>query len=101
MEEVAFVLTVLAGLLMVSNVRYHSFKGINFKERVPFIAIPIAVLVIVVLSYNPPAMLFGGFLIYAISGPVLTLVYRRRRRAERKAQHQPETNSEDDHLENP
>ena len=32
-EELAFALTVLAGLLMVSNVRYHSFKGINFKEQ--------------------------------------------------------------------
>ena len=45
-------------------------------------------------------MLFGGFLIYAISGPVLTVVYLRRRRAERKAQHQPESNSGDDDLEN-
>ncbi|NNF95605.1 MAG: CDP-diacylglycerol--serine O-phosphatidyltransferase [Halobacteria archaeon] len=99
-EELAFALTVLAGLLMVSNIRYHSFKGINFKERVPFVTILLTVLVIVVVSSNPPVMLFGGFMIYAISGPVLTLIYRRRRRAERKAQHQQETNSGDDHLEN-
>jgi CDP-diacylglycerol--serine O-phosphatidyltransferase len=101
LEEVAFVLTIAAGLLMVSNIRYHSFKGINFRERVPFIAIPIAVLVIVVLSYNPPMMLFGGFLIYAISGPVLTVVYLRRRRAERRAQHQQEPDSGDEPLEKP
>jgi CDP-diacylglycerol--serine O-phosphatidyltransferase len=100
-EEVAFVLTIMAGVLMVSNIRYHSFKGINFKERVPFVAILLAVLVIVVVSSNPPVMLFGGFLIYAISGPVLTVVYLRRRRAERKAQHQQESDSGDDHLENP
>jgi CDP-diacylglycerol--serine O-phosphatidyltransferase len=100
-EEIAFVLTVVAGLLMVSNFRYHSFKGINFKERVPFVAMLLTVLVIVVVSSNPPVMLFGGFLIYAISGPILTVVYLRRRRAERKSQHQPETDSEDDHLENP
>jgi CDP-diacylglycerol--serine O-phosphatidyltransferase len=54
----------------------------------------------VVVSSNPPVMLFGGFMIYAISGPVLTLVYLRRRRAERKAQRQ-DTNSDDDHLEKP
>ena len=59
------------------------------------------VLVIVVVSSNPPVMLFGGFLIYAISGPILTVVYLRRHRAERKAQHKQEANSEDDHLENP
>ncbi len=100
-EEVAFVLTIMAGLLMVSNIRYHSFKGINFKERVPFVAILLTVLVIVVVSSNPPMMLFGGFLIYAISGPVFTVVYLRRRRAERKAQHQQESDSGDDHLENP
>jgi len=99
-EELAFALTVLAGLLMVSNVRYHSFKGINFKERVPFVAMLLTVLIIVVVSSNPPVMLFGGFMIYAISGPVLTLVYLRRRRAERKALHQQEANNEDDHLEN-
>ena len=99
-EELAFVLTVLAGLLMVSNIRYHSFKGINFKERVPFVAMLLAVLVIVVVSSNPPVMLFGGFMIYAISGPVLTLVYLRRRRAERKAQHKQETRNDDDDLEN-
>lgn len=95
-EEVAFVLTIVAGLLMVSNIRYHSFKGINFKERVPFVAILIAVLVIVVVSSNPPVMLFGGFLIYAISGPVLTVVYLRRHRAERKAQQQQESDSGDE-----
>lgn len=100
-EELAFVLTVFAGLLMVSNIRYHSFKGINLKERIPFVGMLIAVLVIVVVSSNPPVMLFGAFMIYAISGPVLTLVYLRRRRAERKAQRQQETNSEDDHLEKP
>jgi CDP-diacylglycerol--serine O-phosphatidyltransferase len=100
-EEVAFVLTILAGLLMVSNIRYHSFKGINFKERVPFVAILLALLVIVVVSSNPPVMLFGGFLVYAISGPVLTVVYLRRRRAERKAQHQQESDSGEDHLEKP
>jgi CDP-diacylglycerol--serine O-phosphatidyltransferase len=98
-EEVAFVLTILTGLLMVSNIRYHSFKGINFRERVPFLSILLAVLIIVIVSSNPPVMLFGGFLIYAISGPVLTVVYLRRRRAERKAQHQQESDSGDEPLE--
>ncbi|HID48835.1 MAG TPA: CDP-diacylglycerol--serine O-phosphatidyltransferase [Chromatiales bacterium] len=90
----AFLLTVLAGLLMVSNIRYHSFKGFNLKHKVPFVAILLTVLVIVLVSANPPVMLFGGFLVYTVSGPVLTLVFLRRRRQERKTQrdsdpHQP------------
>lgn len=85
---VAFGLTILAGVLMVSNIRYHSFKGFNLKNKVPFVAMLLTVLVIVLVSSNPPVVLFGGFMIYAISGPVLTLVHLRRRRAERKAHRQ-------------
>ncbi len=80
-----FVVTVLAGLLMVSNIRYYSFKGINLRDKVPFVAILLAVLIIVLVSVNPPLVLFGAFLIYALSGPVLTLWQLRRRRAERRA----------------
>jgi len=80
-----FAITVLAGLLMVSNIRYYSFKGINFRDKVPFVAILLAVLIIVLVSVNPPLVLFGAFLIYTLSGPILTLVHLRRRRAERRA----------------
>ena len=79
---VAFALTITMGLLMVSNIRYHSFKEINFKNRVPFVAILIVVLVYVFASIDPPKVLFSVFLIYAIFGIVYTLVgIRRRRRA--------------------
>ena len=74
------------GLLMVSNVRYYSFKEIDFKNRVPFVAMIMMVLVFVVISSDPPSVLFFGFLIYVISGPVLTLYQIRQRRRQRKLQ---------------
>ncbi len=100
----AFTLTILAGLLMVSNVRYHSFKGFNFKEKVPFVTILIAVLVIVLVSTNPPVVLFSVFFLYALSGPVLTLWALRKRRSRRKQiQNDEEKKPGDapDDLENP
>ena len=84
MVYVAFVLTVSMGLLMVSNIRYYSFKELNFKNRVPFVAVLIVVLVYVFASIDPPKVLFSGFLIYAIFGIVYTLVGIRSRRRARK-----------------
>lgn len=81
----SLVMTLVAGLLMVSNVRYHSFKGIDLKDKVPFVAMLIMVLVFVLVTYDPPSVLFSFFLIYALSGPVITLMQLRQRRAERKS----------------
>ncbi|MGB5338051.1 MAG: CDP-diacylglycerol--serine O-phosphatidyltransferase [Gammaproteobacteria bacterium] len=80
----AFVLTVLMGLLMVSNVRYYSFKQFDFKNRVPFVAILIVVLVYVFASIDPPKVLFTGFLVYALSGVVQTLLQLRKARKARQ-----------------
>jgi CDP-diacylglycerol--serine O-phosphatidyltransferase len=70
---------------MVSNVRYHSFKKLDLKGRVPFITILVVVLVFVLVSSDPALVLFALSLLYAVSGPVLTLVFIRRRRAARRA----------------
>jgi CDP-diacylglycerol---serine O-phosphatidyltransferase len=80
----AAVLTAFVGLLMVSNFRYHSFKDIDVRGRVSFIAAVAVMLVFAVVFVQPPIVLFLGFFIYAISGPVLTLVRRRKRRALRR-----------------
>ena len=80
---IAAAVTALSGLLMVSNLRFHSFKEIDFRGRVPFIAAVSLMLVFGVIFFHPPLVLFLGFLAYAVSGPALTLVYLRRRRSER------------------
>lgn len=91
----AWAMTLLAGLLMVSNVRYHSFKGLNLKDKVPFVSILLIVLIIVLVSYDPPVILFTVFLLYALSGPIWTLMLLRQRRSERRAQRRADVQSEE------
>jgi len=77
--------TVFAGLTMVSNVPFYSFKAINLKKSVPFLAVFVFVLVIALLSYQPAIVLFAGFVAYAVSGYVIWcwrwMALRRRRSA--------------------
>jgi CDP-diacylglycerol--serine O-phosphatidyltransferase len=81
---VAALLTVMVGLLMVSNVRYNSFKEVDFRGKVPFFSIVVIMLAFAVLLVQTQLVLFLIFLVYAASGPLLTLFHLRRRRAERK-----------------
>ncbi|MCY4264159.1 MAG: CDP-diacylglycerol--serine O-phosphatidyltransferase [Gammaproteobacteria bacterium] len=69
-------LTVFAGLLMVSNYRYYSFKELQFNGTVPYIVFIFTVVMLVVIAQNPHEVLLGMCLIYALSGPV-NWVYRR------------------------
>ena len=80
----AFPITVMAGLLMVSNIRYHSFKNLDLQGKVPFMAVLIVVLVFVFIASEPPLVLFLLALGYAVSGPTMTLIAIRRRRAARR-----------------
>ncbi|MFP3874431.1 MAG: CDP-diacylglycerol--serine O-phosphatidyltransferase [Thiohalophilus sp.] len=97
----AWGLTVVIGLLMVSNVRYYSFKTFNLRDKVPFVAILVIVLILVLVSSNPPVVLFSVFFAYALSGPVLTLVQLRQRRAERDQAHRHPDEKDEQDLENP
>ncbi len=67
----AFPVTIAAGVLMVSNVRYHSFKQLDLRKPVSFMAILIMVLILVLVFLHPPVMLFSVFAGYCLSGPVL------------------------------
>jgi CDP-diacylglycerol--serine O-phosphatidyltransferase len=82
----AVALTIVAGILMVSNIRYYSFKTLDLKGRVPFVAMLIVVLIFVLISIDPPQVLWSVFLLYALSGPVLTMILliRHRKRREEK-----------------
>jgi len=61
-------ITIFAGLTMVTNVPFYSFKDVNFRKVVPFIAIFLIVLVFVLISADPPKVLFGLFVLYGLSG---------------------------------
>jgi len=82
----SFVFTLAAGGLMVSNVRYYSFKDIDLRNRVPFFVMLLVVLVFVFTSIDPPKVLFTVALVYALSGPVQELLELRKARAARKVQ---------------
>ena len=76
----AVAVTVIAALLMVSRIRYTSFKGSGRgarAERVPFVAIVLALAVLIALVLDPPRVLLAAGVLYALSGPLLWL--RRRR----------------------
>lgn len=73
-------LVAAAGMLMVSNIKYHSFKDLDLKGRVPFVAILVVVLVFAVVFSDPPRILLLIFLAYAASGPVQYLLQLRRRK---------------------
>jgi CDP-diacylglycerol--serine O-phosphatidyltransferase len=64
----ALAVTVFAGVSMVSNFKYYSFKAINLRRSVPFVMVLLIVLAFVLVSYQPPVVLFAGFVLYALSG---------------------------------
>jgi CDP-diacylglycerol---serine O-phosphatidyltransferase len=65
---VAFAVTLYAGLTMVTNVPFYSFKVVGAKQTVPFVVIVAIALGIALISQNPPWAIFGLFCIYGVSG---------------------------------
>ncbi|MEO6263360.1 MAG: CDP-diacylglycerol--serine O-phosphatidyltransferase, partial [Luteimonas sp.] len=81
LRHAAIAVTVVAALLMVSRIRYNSFKGSGHgpkADRVPFFAIVVALAMLIALVIDPPKVLLAAATLYALSGPLLWL---RRRRA--------------------
>ena len=80
----ALLLTLSAGLLMVSRFPYYSFKDLDIREKVPFVTLLAAILVFIFLSLRPATVLFSFFFLYMMSGPVISL-FRWNRKRTRKA----------------
>ena len=64
----AFAVTLYAGLSMVTNAPFYSFKDVSFKRSVPFIVIVAIALGIAVINIHPPIVLFALFCLYGLSG---------------------------------
>jgi len=77
---IALPIIVFAGLMMVSNVSYYSFKDIDFHNKVPFVAMLVVVMIFVFSAIDPPISLFGCFMAYALSGPVISVLRRFKKR---------------------
>ena len=66
-----FAITLLAGLTMVTNLPYYSFKDFGGRRSVPFAWVVLLVLLIALINSEPPTMLFLLFVAYSVSGYVL------------------------------
>ncbi len=71
-------------LLMVSSVKYYSFKDLNYFLRKPFMSFILIVLILIVVVAEPQITIFTFAFGYALSGPVLTVFRIIRRMRERK-----------------
>ncbi len=63
-----FALALFAGLTMVTNVPFYSFKDVQMKKTVPFAVIVLIALGIAVINIDPPIVLFAVFVVYGLSG---------------------------------
>lgn len=68
---ITFALMLYAGLTMVTNVPFYSFKDISMKRSVPFTVIVLVALGIAVINIHPPTVIFALFVIYGLSGYVV------------------------------
>jgi CDP-diacylglycerol--serine O-phosphatidyltransferase len=64
--------------LMISNIRYYSFKDLNFAKRRPFSVLLVVALGILIVFAHPETSVFIVFSAYAVSGPVRWLLLRQR-----------------------
>ena len=71
-------LALYAGLTMVTNVPFYSFKDVSMKKSVPFAVIVLIALGIAVINIDPPTVMFGVFVVYGLSGYVVYAVRRAR-----------------------
>ena len=91
---VMFGVALYAGLTMVTNVPFYSFKDIQMKKSVPFAVIVLIALGIAVINIYPPAVLFAVFVIYGISGYVI--YFWRKARGERASMISTSTDEPDE-----
>lgn len=86
---VSAILALTIAILMVSNIRYNSFKELDLKGKIPFLYVLLIVLLFVAIASNPSLVLFLASFAYAASGPVKTLFavqrVRKRRQIIKKA----------------
>ncbi|MCX7892405.1 MAG: CDP-diacylglycerol--serine O-phosphatidyltransferase [Burkholderiales bacterium] len=76
----AFAVTLFAGVSMVTTAPFYSGKDIDLRRSVPFAAVLAILFAIVLVSFDPPTVLFGVFVLYGLSGYVLWLARQRRPR---------------------
>lgn len=85
-EEITKHVTILImvyslAFLMVSNIKYYSFKELSLGQRMPFRLLVGLVFLLIVIAAEPQVMFFILTLGYAVSGPITTLLDKRGKKA--------------------
>jgi CDP-diacylglycerol--serine O-phosphatidyltransferase len=80
----AFIITLTAGVLMVSCFRYYSFKEVNPGRRIPFTSMIGIVLIVILIALDSPSVFLVLFALSASSGPIYWLWRKRAARPRQK-----------------
>jgi CDP-diacylglycerol--serine O-phosphatidyltransferase len=70
-DWISWGLALFAGITMVTNVPFYSFKDVNFRKSVPFIVVFLIALALALLAIDPPKVLWPLFVVYGLSGYVV------------------------------
>ena len=89
-DIVILVMIYVLAFLMVSTIRYLSFKELNLAKRKPFSIFIFVVLTMIVIVMEPTIVLFGFVLFYIFSGPANMLIAWQKKKALRKMEPVPE-----------
>ncbi len=81
LEAVFAAILMLLGLAMVSNIKYRSFKDFEFRDKMPFVGLIVAVLTLSIIYLDPPMSLLLIGSIYFVSGTVTYFVRLTRRKS--------------------
>jgi len=76
-------LTLIAAVLMVSRIKYYSFKVLDRRQKVPFVVLPFIATIIAIITVNPPVVLFTMSCTYCLFGVLwwqYSLLQQRRKR---------------------
>ena len=76
----SLLITVIAGALMISPIMFNSFKDSNREGKIPFRGLVLIVVLIPLVYYKPSWVLFVVFFAYAMSGPLMSIIRRVRKR---------------------
>ena len=83
-EIILVCITIMVSVLMVSNIRFRSFKDAELKNNVSFVVILAMVMIFVLITFDPSKVLFIIFFGYAISGPAMTVWGLHQKKRQRK-----------------
>jgi CDP-diacylglycerol---serine O-phosphatidyltransferase len=67
-DWLSWVIALFAGLTMVTNVPFYSFKDVNFRKSVPFIVVFLIALAFALVAIKPAVVLWPLFVLYGLSG---------------------------------